>query len=207
MDNYVIPANSAKTNLWFECFVCHQKYTHRTNLRRHIRAAHDKKRYHCHHCNGEFKRKEYLRRHLEKCHPSPSTASTSEAPTLLSSIACQTKRGGLRRTCKLSHQGSNTDSIRTVDKKIGSPIQLVDRATSPVQWGNLNRPTSQATPPVESYSTATGNFWETKTVDNLVVISHKDESPLPEDLQNIPLHEKDFFMGLNSLNLDFQCLM
>ena len=200
--------NYIQSKLWYECVICHQKYSHRTNLRRHIRGAHQHRRFHCHHCNGEFARKDALKKHLKKVQPVPETTTSSEGPTECVSIACQTKKAGLHRSVTKSHQGTNTERTKTRDQKVGTPRpSFKDMATSPIQWGNLDNHSRQPTPPVEAYTTVNGDFWQHHVENGLTVISSRDENPLPEDLRDFPANEAEFFKEVSSLELDFMDLV
>ena len=61
--------------MWFTCSTCHKIYSHRSNLRRHIKSAHLNFRIKCHLCDQEFRRKEYLDRHLTHYHTDMDTFS------------------------------------------------------------------------------------------------------------------------------------
>ena len=54
--------------MWRLCSICHQKFTKRSNLKRHIKSVHLGRRFNCPDCPSEFKRLEYLKKHQAKVH-------------------------------------------------------------------------------------------------------------------------------------------
>ena len=102
------------------------------------------------------------------------------------------------------HQSVNTTTVKLVDQGTGSPTTLVDRATSPIQWGNLNH-SPQPEPPVEGYFTKTGNQWDQAVTQARMAYPTIEENPIPADLSEVVL--QDFFHDLNSLDPDFKDFM
>ena len=62
--------------MWFKCVICHQTYSHKCNLKRHMDSAHMHKVHKCNLCEKEFKRREYLIRHLKQAHKTSSNSRT-----------------------------------------------------------------------------------------------------------------------------------
>ena len=62
--------------MWFQCAICHQTYSHKCNLKRHLDTVHLHKVHRCNLCDKEFKRKEYLTRHLKQSHNTSSNSRT-----------------------------------------------------------------------------------------------------------------------------------
>ena len=189
-----------KSNLWHQCVICHKTYSHKSNLKRHIRGTHEHKTFKCGICDAPFKRKEYLVRHLRNVHPtgSPSSITSSFSST---SIAVQTKRTHLPKMAARVHQSTNTSTVRLTDRGTGNTTTLVDRATSPIRWGNLHH-TPNHEPMIEEYHTSSGNFWDQTGSKAEKTDLTTEESPLPADLSDVVL--LDFFQDLNSLELDFK---
>ena len=63
------------SKIWFTCSTCHKIYSHRSNLRRHIKSTHLNFRIKCNMCDQEFRRKEYLDRHMKQYHTDMDTFS------------------------------------------------------------------------------------------------------------------------------------
>ena len=63
------------SKVWFTCSTCHKIYSHRSNLRRHIKSTHLNFRIKCNMCDQEFRRKEYLDRHMKHYHTDMDTFS------------------------------------------------------------------------------------------------------------------------------------
>ena len=63
------------SKMWFTCSTCHKIYSHRSNLRRHIKSTHLNFRIKCNMCDQEFRRKEYLDRHMKQYHTDMDTFS------------------------------------------------------------------------------------------------------------------------------------
>ena len=61
--------------MWFTFSTCHRIYSHRSNLRRHIKSVHLNYRIKCNMCDQEFRRKEYLDRHMIHYHSDVDTFS------------------------------------------------------------------------------------------------------------------------------------
>ena len=199
MDTAYLHKGVIKSNLWHQCAICHKTYSHKSNLKRHIRGTHEHRTFKCAICDAPFKRKEYLVRHLRNVHPtgSPTCVANSFSST---SIAVQTRRTHLPKMAANVHRSTNTPSVRMIDSGTGNSTTLVDRATSPIRWGNLHHTPNQE-PMIEEYHTSTGNFWDQTgcTADQTDLTS--EESPLPPHLSDSVL--QDFFQDLNSLELDF----
>ena len=64
-------------NMWFKCVICHQTYSHKCNLKRHMDTAQMHKVHRCNLCEKEFKRREYLTRHLKQAHKTPAIQGPS----------------------------------------------------------------------------------------------------------------------------------
>ena len=68
MSTLLLVDNNYLVTMWFTCSTCHKTYSHRSNLRRHIKSAHLNYRISCKYCDVEFKRKGYLERHITSIH-------------------------------------------------------------------------------------------------------------------------------------------
>ena len=199
-----IAKSTIKSNLWHQCAICHKTYSHKNNLKRHIRSFHENKTYNCAICDGTFKRKGYLKRHLMKQHPDVSPIKATKSFETIS-VSTQTRRTVLHKMAAVAHKHCNTSPRKFKEQGCGSPLISTSSSTSPILWGNLHLPPQ---PPaiVEEYHTR--SISPVHQLSESVVEPthlHMDEDPLPTDLSSLVV--QDFFQDLDSLNLDFSDFM
>ena len=149
---------------WFTCVICHKMYSHKNNLKRHIKSVHENIRHHCQWCAGVFKRKEYLTRHIRNSHPGKlgSSPTSHQDSALLRSTSTQTDSCRLAFSPTVQHVGTNTKFCLSKDKSVGTTTRTREQATSPIQWGchsleaQIQEEVTQAT---ASYQTAPADDW------------------------------------------------
>ena len=220
IDGYIANSTSVISNLWHKCVICGKTYGKRKNLMRHIRGTHDHVRYICKICNSEYKRKDYLIKHEKSCHPTstqPPMPKDSES-LYHTSVACQTKKCRLHKSKLLTHTSTGpdrptlSDQCTTTDDN-PQKVTFQDRGCSPVMWGNISTPTAQPpvsplmeyhTRSVESQSSCQAPVPIPDLGDVSHLLSHTTEIPsLEGPVLSLEVKKNDFFVNLDSLDLDF----
>ena len=193
---------------WYTCVICHKMYTHKSNLKRHIRSAHEDIRHHCEWCPNVYKRRNGLTRHIKSAHPekevhSPAVCST---PKQLRSIRTQTDLCKLATTPIVCHTGTNTRPYFSKDKCVGTSTSSCSRATSPIEWGCHSKEDQlleQATQSTAAYTTAQPDDWtlDLSSVEEYFTTHCAPSQSTQSELSSDPLQE-DLLDGL-VCNLDF----
>ena len=186
---------------WVTCVICHKMYTHKTNLKRHIKSAHENIRHHCQWCPSIFKRREYMTRHIRTTHPEKmeSSSSSPHSSGPLRSTSTQTELCRLATTPSVQHIGTNTKPCLSKDKSVGTTVRTAEQATSPVEWGchsreaQLQEETTQAT---ASYKTATADDWtqDLSTVEEYFTSHCSPAQNTPDELSSVSI-SKDTHEG------------
>ena len=177
MENIVHSVNRPAGNAWHECVFCHKLYTKRTNLKRHVKSQHQKLTFNCPYCESTFKRKDYLSRHIRTIHIEVSSPSTSTEPCFTTAnTASQTKKCKLAKAVKVCHFGTSTERTSLKDQSVNTDqpetATTVERACSPIQWGNLERPrTAQSPSHLAEYFTASSPAeWDPTDFNNHLLV-------------------------------------